>query len=54
MSMTRKYLEVTDIVVTGRTNVTIKRHEYCSHRVEIRKYLEVTDIIVTSPTYVNN
>jgi hypothetical protein len=42
------------MVVTGRTNVTIKRHGYCSHSVEIRKYLEVTDIIVTSPTYVNN
>jgi hypothetical protein len=38
----RKYLDVTNIVVTGPTYVAIKRHRYCSLRYNIRKYLDVT------------
>ena len=53
MSNIRKQFEVTDIVVTSPTYVTIKRHGYCSHMSDICKYSEVTDIIVTCPTYVN-
>ena len=58
MSNIRKYLDVTDIVVTEivvsfPTCVNIKRHGYCSHKSNIRNYLDVTDIVVTSPTYVN-
>jgi len=34
----RKYIDVTDSVVTGPTYVNIKSDGYCSHRSNIRKY----------------
>jgi hypothetical protein len=43
----RPYLDVTNIVFTGPTYVTIKSHGYGSHRFNIRNYFEVTDIVVT-------
>ena len=53
MSNIRKYLEDTDIVLTGPAYVNVLKTRYCNHMSNIRKYLEVTDIVVTCPTYVN-
>ena len=50
----RKYLDVTDMVVTGPPYVNIKSHGYCSDRFNIRKYSEFMDSVVTDPPYVNN
>ena len=44
MSNIRKYLDVTDTVVTFPTCVNIRCHEYCSHMSNIRKYLDVTEL----------
>ena len=44
MSNIRKYLDVTDIVVTCPTYVNIRCHGYCSHMSNIHKYLDVTEL----------
>ena len=53
MSNMRKYLEVTDIVVTSPTYINIQKHRYCSRKSNIRKYIKVTDSVVTCPRYLN-
>ena len=50
----RKYIDVTDMVVTVPPYVNIKSHGYCSDMFNIRKYLEFMDSVVTEPTNVNN
>ena len=40
----RKYLDVTDMVVTGPTYINIRCHGYCSQMSNIHKYLDVTEL----------
>jgi hypothetical protein len=40
----RKYLDVTDMVVTDPTYVNIRCHGYCSHMSNMHKYLDFTEL----------